>query len=123
MPKLLLADDSAFMRQILRGFFEEAGYEVADLAPGSALEVLEKAKTWLPDLVITDYQMPHIKGDVVAKMVRRGRPDATIVAFTANQAPEVVNILKSAGVDHILYKPMKAEAVVEQVQAFLASRG
>jgi len=62
MTKILLLDDSSFLRHYLRGSLEEAGYEVEDFLPGSALEVLEWVKAFQPDMVISDYNMPLVDG-------------------------------------------------------------
>jgi PleD family two-component response regulator len=55
MAKILVIDDSSFMRRYLREALEELGFAVDELLPVSPLEVMEKIKAEPPDLVLTDY--------------------------------------------------------------------
>jgi len=120
MARILVMDDSAFMRTLLRGALEGAGHEVEDLLPMSALEVLKKAKDMKPDLVLTDYHMPHIKGDEVARMVSRGAPEARIIVLTATHDPDVEGRLLRSGATRILHKPMAAPEVLRNAEELLA---
>lgn len=68
MTRILLLDDSSSMRHYLRGFLEEAGYEVDDFLAGSTLEVIERIKAFKPDLMISDYNMPLVNGLTIARV-------------------------------------------------------
>jgi len=116
MAKILVIDDSGFQRKFLRGFLEEAGHEVEDFLPVSGLEVLEKVKAWPPDLVVTDYAMPHLNGMEVTRMIRRALKDVPIVMLTASWNPERDARLKTMGVRKILHKPMTGPDLVEALK-------
>lgn len=120
MPKILVIDDSAFYRQVVRGFLEEAGYEVEDFLPDSALQVLEKTKACEPDLVLTDYNMPHVDGLEVVRMVRRHGPSLPVIVLTATHDPMREVRLEEHMPIVILHKPIKGEGIVEAVKAILA---
>ncbi len=120
MARILVMDDSAFMRTLLRGALEAAGHEVEDFLPMSALEVLKKTKEWKPDLVLTDYHMPLIKGDEVARMAQRGCPDARILVLTATRDPDVEARLRRSGASLVLFKPMAAPEVLRHAEELLA---
>lgn len=117
MPRILVIDDSAFFRKTVRGFLEEAGFEVDDFLPLSALEVLERVRAWLPDVVITDYNMPYVDGQAVARMVRRHAKDLPIVVLTAARDPERESRLKGFEPLQVVHKPITGPELVERVKA------
>jgi len=121
MTKILVIDDSSFMRKYLREAFGEAGFEVDDLLPVSPLEVMERMKACKPDLVLTDYHMPHVDGSQVARMARRADPGVPVVVLTATRDPELDQSLTNLGVRLILHKPMTFEAIVKSVQDLLGA--
>ena len=57
MPKILVIDDSPFMRHQVRTYLEAAGHEVVEFLPLSALQVIDKVREVQPDLVLSDYNM------------------------------------------------------------------
>jgi CheY-like chemotaxis protein len=122
MAKVLIIDDSSFMRTYLRGYLEAAGHEVNDFLPGSALEVIERIKTWRPDLVLSDFNMPNVDGIAVARSSRRIAPEVPVVIVTANRDPAKEAVLGTIGVRRILYKPLKGEDLLVAVAEVLAQR-
>lgn len=119
MPKILVIDDSAFMRQYIRGFLEDAGFEVEDLLPGSALEALEAIRNAKPDLLLSDYNMPNLDGQSVARMARRADPKLPVVILTAARDVDREAKLKELGACAVLYKPLKGEELVTQLRKVL----
>jgi CheY-like chemotaxis protein len=121
MPTILLIDDSTFFRSTTRAFLEEAGYGVEDFHPGSALEVMEKAKACNPDLVITDYNMPNVDGQTVIRMIRRHSKTLPIVLLTAARDPEREDRLKKGNEPlWILHKPLTGPDLVLAIKALKA---
>ncbi len=120
MAKVLLLDDSAFFRKVVRGFLEEDGFEVEDFVPLSALQVLERARAFQPDLVVTDYNMPHVDGLEVLRMIRRHAASLPVVVLTASRDPLREARLEAHGPVQVLHKPMKGEDIVTAVKAFAA---
>jgi len=121
MAKILVIDDSSFMRKFLRQAFEEAGFEVDDMLPVSPLEVMERMKAGRPDLVLTDFHMPHVDGAQVARMAKRADSAVPVVVLTATRDAELDESLIKLGVRLILHKPMTYEAIVKSVQDLLGA--
>ena len=70
MPRILVVDDEADQRFLLRRIFERAGHEVTEACDGAA--ALRAVGESLPDLVVTDMMMPVMSG---AELIRRLRGD------------------------------------------------
>jgi two-component system chemotaxis response regulator CheY len=119
MAKILQIDDSAFMMHYSRGFLEEAGHEVQDFLPSSAMELLDRIKADRPDLVLSDYNMPLVDGQTVVRTLRRADPSIPVVILTANRDLSRESILRTMGVRQILHKPVKGEDLVQAVKTAL----
>lgn len=119
MLKIMILDDSAFMRSYLRSHLEEAGFVVEDFCPGSAMEVFERVRAFKPDLVLSDHNMPHVDGIHVARSCRRGHPDAIVLVLTSTRDPSLEHNLKREDVRRILHKPMRGEEVLQVVTEVL----
>jgi len=121
MAKILVIDDSSFMRKYLREAMEELGFEVEELLPVSPLEVVERIKQGKPDLVRTDYNMPHVDGNQVARMARRADPGVPVVVLTSTHDASLDETLTKLGVRLILHKPMHGEASVKALREVLGA--
>jgi CheY-like chemotaxis protein len=84
MQTILLVDDEAPLRQLLRLSLEAGGYEV--LSAGDGLEAVRVGREQLGrlDLVITDVCMPGIEGPEVAQQLREIRGDLKVLLITGN---------------------------------------
>ena len=123
MAKILLIDDSSFQRKIVRGFLEEAGHVVEECFPLSALEIVERLRASAPELVITDYAMPHVNGETVVQMLRRESKTLPAIMLSASRDPAREAKLRTMGIRRILYKPIAGPALVQVVEEILAGRG
>jgi len=83
VARILVVDDDASIRSLLRGMLERQGYEVVEAEDGC--EGLQCYWTALPDLVITDLQMPGMDGLELIMEVRRACPTAKIIAISGGQ--------------------------------------
>jgi two-component system, chemotaxis family, chemotaxis protein CheY len=119
MAKILIIDDSAFLRRYVRGTLEEAGYEVEDFLPFSVLEVLEKCREGAPDLVMTDYNMPHVDGQAVVRMVRRHSKTLPIVVLTATRDPARETQLKGFQPLWVFHKPITGEDLLARLKEII----
>ena len=119
MARILVIDDSTFQRQMVRDFLEKAGHQVEEFLPLSALEVVEKITAWPPDLVLTDFAMPHVDGLEVARLIRRARPDLPVVMLTAARDSGRDARLQTMGVRKILHKPLAGEALVKALEGLI----
>jgi len=119
MAKILVIDDSAFMRKTIRGFLEEAGFLVEDFLPKSIQELFVRVQTSKPDLVISDFNMPEIDGLTVARTVKRADDEIQVVILTATRDAAKESVLGTIGVRRILHKPIDGESLVTAIKEVL----
>lgn len=82
MPGILIIDDNANMRRLLRSFVEtNTGFEICGEAENGA-EGIERAKQLQPDLILLDLTLPGMLGTEVAAIAKRLLPQVKIVLFT-----------------------------------------
>ena len=118
MAKVLLVDDAAFMRMVVKDTLTKNGftdlYEAAD-----GVEAVEKYKEVQPDLVIMDITMPNMDGLEALKTIKSQYPDAKIIMCSAmGQEAMVVEAIKSGAKDFI-EKPYKPDRILKAVQQIL----
>jgi len=116
MVKVLVIDDSVLMRKLLREHLEEAGFEVEEFLPETVADLMEQLKRGSPDLVLSDFNMPKVNGQNVARAVRHVNPKTAIIVLTANRDEARDAMLLSMGVRKVLHKPIKAEDLVGAVK-------
>ena len=117
MPKILIIDDSALSRRMLRGILESAGYAVVDAEDG--ISGLERYFLEKPDLVTLDLTMKDMYGlDVLARL-REMDSKANVVIASADIQSSTHEMVKDAGAAGFIGKPFVAEAVLEKISAAL----
>ena len=121
MAKILVIDDSALMRRVLRNYLQAAGHEVEDWLPLSAMEIPDRLISNPVDLILTDYQMPGVNGMTVAKMAMKAAPDVPVIVLTALVDPEIAAQLAKFKVRRIIHKPITPEALQAVVTEVLCS--
>jgi len=116
--KILIADDAAFMRMMLRKILEEGGYEVIGEAENGAIAI-QKYKELKPDMLISDMVMPEKGGIDVLKEVLAEFPDANILICSAiGQQALVIEAIQAGAKDYIV-KPFEQANVLETVSKIL----
>ena len=109
-PRILIADDAPYMRQMLRAIIEPLGYEVVAEA-SSGLEAVELFALYQPDVVTVDMVMPRSSGIDAVRMILNRFPAAKIVmAGALGQESLVVDAL-AAGAINFITKPYQPFAV------------
>ena len=118
MAKVLVTDDSRFMRKALRNIFEKFGHQVIEAENGAvALEQYEKEK---PDLITLDITMPVMNGMECLQIIHDKYPEAKVIMLTAmGQQPLVLESIKLGAKDFIV-KPLKTDVVMESVYRVLS---
>ena len=105
MPSVLIVDDSADVRSIVRTFLENntIGFAVCGEA-ANGLEAIKQAEVLKPDFILIDLRMPIMNGIETATVVRRILPNTHIVLFS-NYTDDLRNIRASAvGIDLVMAK-------------------
>jgi two-component system, cell cycle response regulator DivK len=119
MKKILIADDKATSRELLRTVLERQGYEVMEAADGE--EALQKALAEFPDLILLDLQMPRRTGYEVLGELRKDARHAAlpIIALTASAMQGDRERALAAGFTGYLAKPVALVHLREEVQRLL----
>src|SRR5574341_136475 len=78
---ILVADDDASIRSLLKQLLQEEGYAVHEAATG--VEVVDRVKDASPDLVIMDVRMPELDGIEALSRVKAGSPKTAVLIMTA----------------------------------------
>ena len=111
----LIVDDAAFMRMMLRGIFENNGYEVAGEATNGK-EAVEQYGSSKPDFVTLDITMPEMDGIEALKQIIGMDSGATVIMCSAiGQQANVLEAIKTGAKDFIV-KPFQPDRVVESLK-------
>lgn len=105
--RVLIVEDDADMRDLLQEVLDEAGYETVVAADGRAALAHIKREREQLDLIITDVQMPGVKGDQVLRQVRESRPELPVIVITAFGSIEQAIELVKNGAFQYLTKPFQ----------------
>ena len=120
MGKTVLAvDDSASIRQMVSFTLKSAGYEVVEAADGQ--EGLDKAKTGVFSLVLTDRNMPRMDGIALIKSLRgmANYRRVPILMLTTESSDAMKSEGRAAGATGWLVKPFDPEKLVEAVKQII----
>lgn len=118
MAKILIVDDAAFMRMMLKDILTKNGFEVCGEA-GNGREALEKYKELHPDLTTLDITMPEKDGISALKDIKAFDTTAKCIMCSAmGQQAMVIEAIQSGAKDFIV-KPFQADRVLESVKKVL----
>jgi two-component system NtrC family sensor kinase len=118
-PLILVADDNRDIRDFLeQAVLTPAGYRVRGV--GDGLSALTLARELLPDLVITDLQMPGLHGLDLVRRLRQDRPTLPVILMTSEGSEQVAIETLRAGAADYLAKPFEAEQLLAAVGRALA---
>lgn len=118
MANIMVVDDAAFMRLMIRNILEEAGHTVVCEAE-NGLEAVDKYKQFHPDLVTLDITMPVMEGLEALRQIRKYDPFAVVIMCSAmGQKPMVIDAIKMGAKDFIV-KPVQQDRVLEAVSKAL----
>lgn len=116
--KVLIVDDAAFMRMMIKDILSKNGYEVVGEADNGA-RAIEKFKELVPDLVVMDITMPEVDGIQAVKEIKKINNDSKIIMCSAMGQQAMVIESIQAGARDFIVKPFQAERVVEAVKKVL----
>lgn len=112
---ILICDDAAFMRMMIKDILTKNGYTVAGEAENGA-KAVEKYTELKPDLVLMDITMPEMDGIQALKKIRELDPKASVIMCSAmGQQAMVIESIQSGAKDFIV-KPFQADRVLEAVK-------
>lgn len=116
--RILIVDDSFYMRTMLKNMLTDAGYEVVGEA-ANGQQALEMATNTKPDLITLDVILPDNTGLDVLKGIRQEQPDVKVVMCSAVGQEVIVNEALESGATAYIVKPFSEEKVLEIVSSAL----
>lgn len=119
MKTVLIADDKATSRELVRTVLENSGYAVVEAADG--IEALRNARESKPDLIILDLHMPGMDGFGVVREIRLDRELAStpVMALTASAMQGDRERALSAGFTSYIAKPIHLNELRSEVERML----
>lgn len=122
--RILIADDSAAIREVLREALDDEGYDVLEVSSGDeVLAIFQGNGTPAPDLVLMDIRMPGKDGLEVLRSLRAsGEPELPVIVMTAfGSASTAIEAMKLGAFDYIA-KPFELDEVTVAVERFFERR-
>ena len=112
---ILICDDAAFMRMMIKDILTKNGYNIAGEAENGQ-KAVEKYAELKPDLVLMDITMPEMDGIEALKRIKAADPSESVIMCSAmGQQAMVIESIQSGAKDFIV-KPFQADRVIEAVQ-------
>ena len=113
MPKLLIVDDEQDIREFAKRFFTKRNIDVLTALGGKeALKILE---TETPDLVLLDVRMGEMTGVEVLRELRQKGNNVKVIMVTGVEDEDVINEVRSLGVQDYVHKPLALDELEEIV--------
>lgn len=112
---ILICDDAAFMRMLIKDILTKNGYNVAGEAENGT-KAVEKYRELTPDLVLMDITMPEMDGIQALKEIKSQDANATIIMCSAMGQQAMVIESIQAGAKDFIVKPFQADRVLEAVK-------
>jgi two-component system, chemotaxis family, chemotaxis protein CheY len=117
--RILIVDDAAFMRMMIKDILTKNGFEVVGEAQDGQ-QAVEKYKELTPDLVTMDITMPEMDGIAAMKEIKSQYPDAKVIMCSAMGQQAMVIDAIQAGAKDFIVKPFQADRVVEAITKALS---
>jgi len=115
---ILIVDDAAFMRMMIKEILTKNGFEVVGEA-GDGVEAVEKYNELKPDLVTMDITMPEMDGIMALKEIKKKDANAKIIMCSAMGQQAMVIDAIQAGAKDFIVKPFQADRVIEAISKAL----
>ena len=116
---ILICDDAAFMRMMIKDILTKNGYNVIGEAE-NGLKAIEKYNELKPDLVVMDITMPEMNGIEALKKIKSTDPSANVIMCSAmGQQAMVIEAIQSGAKDFIV-KPFNPDRVIEAIKKVIS---
>ena len=116
--RIMIVDDSGFMRMLIRTMLVKHGYEVVAEAENGVV-ALEKYRIFQPDLVMLDITMPEVNGIEALRNIKAEFPNVKAIMVSAmGQKPMVTEAVKAGACDFVI-KPFLEEKVIATIRGIL----
>ncbi len=119
LKSVLIVDDAAFMRMMLKNLIEKNGYQVVGEA-GNGAEAIEKYQELRPELITMDVTMPELDGIRAIQEIKKINSRVKIIVISAMGREEVVREALLAGASSFIIKPFDEKKVVTTIERILS---
>ncbi len=116
--RVLIVDDSGYMRQVIRRHLESTGFEVVGEASDGS-EVMALAENLKPDLITMDLSMKNLGGIEATKLVKQALPDTKVIVVSALGESRFIKEAVSAGAHDFIIKPFTEDRLISSVKSAL----
>ncbi|MGQ9916415.1 MAG: response regulator [Bryobacteraceae bacterium] len=117
--RILVVDDDAGVRDVLRSMLEMAGYSVSEAENGK--EAMRVLRAEGADLILTDLVMPEQEGIETIKALRQEYPDLKVIAMSGAFGGDYLRIAAYLGAHATLPKPIQLETLLKLVRDVLGA--
>ncbi|MGV8110370.1 response regulator [Methanospirillum sp.] len=118
MVRILVVDDTRFMRTILVNILTEEGFEIVGEAEDGQ-QAVEMYLTTKPDLVLMDIIMPKMDGMMALKTILGINPEAKVLMVTAIQSIEMAKLAFKCGAVSYIMKPFQKQGILQEIEKVL----
>ncbi len=115
MARILICDDAAFMRMMIKDILTKNGHEIAGEAENGAMAV-DMYEQLKPDIVTMDITMPEMDGIQALKAIRSRDGNAKVIMCSAMGQQVMVIESIQAGAKDFIVKPFQADKVIEAIE-------
>lgn len=119
-PTVLVVDDDADMRKLLKDFLQPDGYDVIEAANGHDAMLLAESETI--DIVVLDKEMPGMNGLDVLSFLHQRCPSVPVIFVTAFGGPQVAEESRRRGAMEYVEKPFRVRPIVDTIQNLVRRR-
>jgi two-component system chemotaxis response regulator CheY len=116
--RILIVDDAAFMRMMIKDILTKNGYQVVGEAADGA-QAVEKYRETAPDLITMDITMPEMDGITALKEIKKINPNVKVIMCSAMGQQAMVIDAIQAGAKDFIVKPFQADRVLEAISKTL----
>lgn len=118
MANILVVDDAAFMRMMIKDILIKGGYQIIGEA-ANGIEAIEQYNKLKPDLVTMDITMPEMEGIEALKQIKQADPKAKVIMCSAMGQQGMVVQAIQAGAKDFIVKPFQPDRVLDAVRKAL----
>ena len=119
--RIMIVDDSGFMRMLIRTMLVKHGYEIVAEAENGVVAI-EKYRMFKPDLVMLDITMPEVNGIEALRAIKAEFPNVKAVMVSAmGQKPMVTEAIKAGASDFVII-PFLEEKVIDTIRGILDNK-
>lgn len=110
--KILIVDDSKAMRMIVRRALNQAGFaKLEAIEASNGVEALQIIEQQAPDIVLSDWNMPEMKGIDLLKSLRAKGRNVPLGFITSESSPEIRDLAVDSGAAFVIVKPFTPAAI------------